>query len=53
MSEEECTGVNSRFLIQGCFILPLRIEMVRSMKSVLWDQVVNSTEFKFRVFILS
>jgi hypothetical protein len=26
MSEEECTGVNSRFLIQVVSILPLRIE---------------------------
>jgi hypothetical protein len=29
-------------------ILPSRIEMVRSMKSVLWDQVVIPLEFKFR-----
>jgi hypothetical protein len=39
MSEEECTGVNSTVSHTGCFILPSRIEMVRSMKSVLWDRV--------------
>jgi hypothetical protein len=48
---EECTGVNSTFPGTGfCFTLPSRIEMVRSMKSVVWDRVVIPTDLNARVF---